>query len=249
MTDSFRSGVDQRVRQVLIADDLNRPEFKKNYTIKLSLFDQRALPPHSPCVYLDLDTVVTGDLGRMASLARSPEDIYMLPPGNLLSFGFIRRVAFLLTRGRSMATGNSSIVVFHSDMMPNLLNEFQRLKAQGGVPARFLSNDDIFISWFGQRRLKAVPPNLGVMFRREFLTRSKWLGWLRSRMPWVLQRRDQIVAVTFNGVEHKLENLVQLPDGTLHRESKGRFGYWSRKEMGPIKDRIVQAVGGQSQPF
>lgn len=146
-----------------------------------------------------------------------------------------------------MATGNSSIVVFHSNMMPNLLLEFKRLKHQGGVPARFLSNDDIFISWFGQRRLKAVPTDLGVMFRREFLSRSKWLGWLSSRLPWVIQRREKIVAVTFNGFENKLEKLIQLPDGTLHQDSKGRFGYWSCKEMGPIKDRIVQAVERHSQ--
>jgi hypothetical protein len=115
------------------------------------------------------------------------------------------------------------------------------------VPARFLSNDDIFISWFGQRRLKAVPTDLGVMFRREFLSRSKWLGWLSSRLPWVIQRREKIVAVTFNGFENKLEKLIQLPDGTLHQDSKGRFGYWSCKEMGPIKDRIVQAVERHSQ--
>lgn len=242
MTDRQRIGVDDRVRQFLISDELNRPEFKKNYTIKLSLFDPRALPAHTPCVYLDLDTVVTGDLGCLASLINTPGDIYMLPPGNFFGFGVVRRFAFRLTRGRSMATGNSSIVVFHSDMQPNLLTEFLRFKTEGGPPSEVLNNDDLFISWFGQKSLRAVPGNLGVMFRREFLTRFGWLGWFKNRMPWVRLRRQQIVAVTFNGVEHKLERLVRLPDGALHIDSKGRFGYWSRKEMGPIKDRIVQAA-------
>lgn len=242
MTDRYRDGVDGRVRQVLIPDELNRAEFKKNYTIKLSLFDPSALPADMPCVYLDLDTVVTGNLDCLASLLQTPNDLYMLPPGNVLRFGAIRRWAFRLTQGRSMATGNSSIVVFHSDMQPNLLKEFLRLRAVGGPPPRVLVNDDLFISWYGQKNLHAVPQNLGVMFRREFLTRFRWLGWVRGRLPWVKRRREQIVAVTFNGVEHKLEKLAQLPDGALHRDSKGRFGYWSRREMGPIKDRIVQAA-------
>lgn len=241
MTDRVRGGLDDRVQQVLFADDFDRPDFRKNYTIKLSLFDPRALPAGTPCVYLDLDTVVIGDLGRIAALVESPGDLFMLPPGGLLGFGAARRLVFRLTRGRRMATGNSSILAFHSDMMPNLAMEFLRMKEEGGPPPTVLLNDDLFISWFGQMKLQSVPKNLGVMFRREFLTRSKWFGWLRNRMPWVRSRRESIVAVTFNGVEHKLEKLIQLPDGTLHRDSKGRIGYWGRTEMGAIKDKIMRA--------
>lgn len=251
MTDRQREGVDGRVRQVLIAADFDRPEFKQNYTIKLSLFDQRALPSGSPCVYLDLDTVVIGDLGRVAALIQRRNDLFMLPPGGLIGFGTLRRLIFKLTRGRHMATGNSSIVAFHSAMQPNLAMEFLRLKASGGPPPKVLQNDDLFISWFGQMQLQPVPTNLGVMFRREFLNRSRWYGWIRNRLPWVKRRRESIVAVTFNGVEHKLETLLQLPDGAVHRDSKGRFGYLSRSEMGPVKDKIALAAQGllQSQEW
>jgi hypothetical protein len=242
MTDCHRENLDERVRQVVISDDLNRPECKSNYTIKLSLFDSRVLPPHRPCVYLDLDTVVIGDLGRIAALIRDPNDLFMLPPGGLQGFGALRRWLFWLTGGRHMATGNSSIVAFHSGMDPNLTLEFLRLRSASVALPKVLGNDDLFISWFGQRRLKAIPPHLGVMFRREFLTRFRPLGWLLSRLPWVRRRRDAMVAVTFNGVEHKLENLLQLPDGALHRDSKGRFGYWSNKEMGSIREKILKAA-------
>jgi len=68
------------------------------------------------------------------------------------------------------------------------------------------------------------------MFRREFLTRSRLYGWIRNRLPWVRKRRNDIVAVTFNGVDHKLETLLTLPEGTLHHDSKGRSGRWSRVE-------------------
>jgi hypothetical protein len=240
MTDRIREGLDDRVKQVLISDEFNRTELKANYTIKLSLFDSRILADDLRCVYLDLDTVVTGDLAQIAVLVRERNDLFMLPPGSLLGFGWIRRLIFRITHGRRMAKGNSSILTFRSDMQPNLAKEFQRLKALGDVNPVVLANDDLFISWFGQARLKSVPTALGVMFRREFLTRFRWFGWIKNRLPWVRQRRDRIVAVTFNGLEHKLENLLQRPDGCLHLDSKGRFGYWSRAEMGPIKDKILR---------
>lgn len=242
MTDRQREGLDGRVRQALIAADFNKSEFKQNYTIKLSLFDPRALPSCMPCVYLDLDTVVIGDLGRVAALVHQRNDLFMLPPGGLIGFGPLRRLIFRLTKGQRMATGNSSILAFHSAMQPNLATEFLRLKASGDAPSKVLQNDDLFISWFGQKQLQPLPANLGVMFRREFLSRSHWYGWVRNRLPWVQRRRESMVAVTFNGVEHKLEKLLQLPDGTLHHDSKGRFGYLSRTEMGPVKDKIAQAA-------
>lgn len=129
-------------------------------------------------------------------------------------------------------------------MQPNLAMEFLRLIVSGGPPLKVLQNDGLFISWYGQKQLQPLPTSLGVMFRREFLSRSRWYGWIRNRLPWVQCRRENLVAVTFNGVEHNLEKLLQLPDGTLHHDSKGRFGYLSRTEMGPVKDKIAQAVQG-----
>lgn len=241
MTDRIREGIDSRVSQVVISDFFNCQERKQNYTTKLSLFDSNALPSNARCVYLDIDTVVTGDLAKLASLLKTPNDMFMLPPGGLIGFGALRRLIFKLSRQRRMATGNSSILAFHSGMAPNLCGEFIRLTQSNESDNPVLRNDDLFISWFGQQHLKAVPKNIGVMFRREFLTRSRLYGWIRNRLPWVRQRRDEIAAVTFNGVDHKLETLLTLPDGSLHLDSKGRSGRWSRAEMGPIKDKIVQA--------
>ena len=243
MTDRLREGIDDRLQQVLISDRFNRDEFKKNYTIKLSLFECGPRENGLPLVYLDLDTVVIGDLGKIASLVNEKNDIYMLPPGGALGFGLIRRLIFRGTHGRRMAVGNSSVLAFRSDMKPNLADEFHRLRESRPTDTKILMNDDLFISWFGQMRLKPVPNALGVMFRREFLSRARWFGWLKSRLPWVRRRREGIVAVTFNGIEHKLETLLQLPDGSLHHDAKGRFGYWSRQEMGSIKDKIVRRAG------
>lgn len=242
MTDCLRHGIDQRIRQYLIPDQLNCQSHKNEYTIKLTLFDERALPLNLPCVYLDLDTVVIGDLGLIAGLIKNKTHIFMLPPGDILKFGVVRRLFFKLFGVRGMATGNSSMLAFHSGMASNPLREFFRLIEKKSPDDFFLRNDDIFISWFCQKTLKPIPRNLGVMFRREFLTRLGFLGRIYNRSPMVKHRRDQIVAVTFNGEDHKVETLLNLPDGTLHKDSKGRSGCWSQREMGNIKARIIESA-------
>ncbi len=240
LTDRPRPGLDIRVRAVPIPEFFDRPEFRRGgYVIKLSLFSRSVLPPDMPCVYLDLDTAVTGDLGRIAALVQDRNDIFMLPPGNLIGFGRLRRARFRLTRGRRMAVGNSSILAFHSAAEPNLADTFQRLYETGSGPAQVMNNDDRFISWFGWNRIAGVPSRLGVMFRREVLTRGRILGWLRNRAPWVRARRASIAAVTFNGAEHKPERLAALPDGALLSDKRGRSGRWSRAEIGPLKDRLA----------
>ncbi|NCU20030.1 hypothetical protein EOM89_04665 [Candidatus Falkowbacteria bacterium] len=149
LTDRPRPGLDIRVRAVPIPEFFDRPEFRRGgYVIKLSLFSRSVLPPDMPCVYLDLDTAVTGDLGRIAALVQDRNDIFMLPPGNLIGFGRLRRARFRLTRGRRMAVGNSSILAFHSAAEPNLADTFQRLYETGSGPAQVMNNDDRFISWF-----------------------------------------------------------------------------------------------------
>lgn len=244
LTDRHREGVDPRVTQKRIPAFFDRAEFRRGgYPIKLSLFSRAALPKGMRCVYLDLDTVVTGDLGRIAALVRKPDDIFMLPPGNLIGFGRLRRLLFRLTDGRKMAVGNSSILAFHSGAEPNLCDVFERLHDKGSVARpRLFGNDDRFISWFAQTRLRPIPASLGVMFRREFLAWPRLYGRVRNRLPWVKARRAGIVAVTFNGTEHKLESLLALPDGAQHHDKRGRVGWWSDKEMGPLKARIAEAA-------
>jgi hypothetical protein len=89
------------------------------------MFSKSVLPPSMPCIYLDLDTLVLGDIGKIAGLVKKPCDIFMLPPGNLISFGIVRKLLFRLSGGKWYATGNSSVVAFHSDAEPNLSDIFE----------------------------------------------------------------------------------------------------------------------------
>lgn len=240
ITDRIRPSVDANVVQHLIPDFFCQPDFfKGGYVVKLSMFHRPFLPENLPCVFLDLDTVVVGDIGKIAALVRGENDHFMLPPGNIIGFGPVRRLVWRLSGGRWFATGNSSIVAFNSAARPNLAERFQALYESGVRTPRKMSIDDVFISWAAQASLQKIPTSLGVMFRREFLSRSRLVLKLKSRLPWVIRRRRGIVAITFNGAEYKPEVLLGLTDGQKIFDKKGRFGFWNIENLGPTKEKIL----------
>jgi hypothetical protein len=239
LTDHYRPGIDPLVKQNIFPDFFNRSEFfGHGYRVKISMFSNEVLPSSMPCIYLDLDTLVTGDVGKIASLVKKPSDILMLPPGNLISFGVLRRALFKLSSGGQFATGNSSVVAFHSGAKPNLSDVFEERFRSGDV-GRHMQIDDIFISWAGQLNLRGIPSSLAVPFRREFLSRFAIVLWWRKVSSHRKAIRANIVAVTFNGAEYKPHELLGLKNGDRILDRKGRFGFWSDDYMGQLRQKII----------
>jgi hypothetical protein len=202
------------------------------------VFDREVLPPNSVCVYFDLDTMVVGDVGKIADLIKHPSDIYMLPPASVIAFSSIRRKLFKLTGGNHFATGNSSVLAYHSESQNNISDLFKRhFNAQD--KGRYMNIDDVFISWAGQLFLRGMPVNLAVSFRREFLSHLMPLLFLKKISPFRRARHKKLVAVTFNGTSYKPHELLKLTDGEKIYDSKGRFGYWSDAYMGPLRLKIL----------
>ncbi|NJM82866.1 MAG: hypothetical protein HC844_10515 [Tabrizicola sp.] len=240
LTDRHRPDVAPMVSQAAFPDYFQRPEFfQDGYRIKLSIFSRLVLPADMPCLFVDLDTIVLGDLGRIAALVSGPTDCFMMPPTGL-GFGRLRRITDRIRPGMNYPTGNSSLVAFHSGAEPNLAETFQRMHAAGtDVDARYMLIDDRFISWFARDNLRAIPNDLAVMFRREFLSRSLTWLWLRGRLPAVRRRREGLVAITLNGAAFSADSMADMAEGTLIREAKGRKGYWSESWIGPSWQKII----------
>ncbi len=239
LTDRFRDDVDQAVQQKAFPRFFDRADFfVGGYLAKLAMFDPSVLPANCRCVYVDLDTLVIGDLGKIAALIRNPNDIAMLPPGNLVSFGVIRRFIWRISRGRRFAVGNSSIVAYHSGAQPNTAEVFRQMHRRGDGALLHMRIDDLFVSWVNQAHLRAVPRSLAVMFRREFLFRWPLLFRLAQKSGTTRRRRAGLVAITLNGDECKPAALARLAEGAVIRDARGRTGYWSEESLGPIKARI-----------
>lgn len=239
LSDRFRDDIDPRVQQKAFPSFFDREDFfAGGYVVKLSMFDSSVLPADCRCVYVDLDTLVTGDLGKVAALIRDRNDVAMLPPGNLVSFGVIRRLIWRVSRGRRFAVGNSSIVAYHSGAQPNTAELFREMYLRGDGALVHMRIDDLFVSWANQAHLRAVPRSLVAMFRREFLFRSHLLFWLAQKSGITGRRRARLVAITLNGEECKPAALARLAEGAVIRDARGRIGYWSEASLGPVKARI-----------
>jgi hypothetical protein len=239
-TDHIREGIDPGIRQTLFPPYFHRPEFFGGaYRAKLAVFSRHLLPPGRRCLFVDLDTIVLGDLGRIAALVVESEDCFMMPPAGL-GFGPMRKLTDRLRPGMHFPVGNSSLVAFHSDAKANIAEAFEQLHAAGvNVDSRHMIIDDVFISWFARNRIKGIPKHLAVSFRREFMARSRVFLLLRKALPSRRKRREGLVAVTLNGMAAKPENLVTLAEGSLIRDSHGRVGIWSDVVMGPARQRII----------
>lgn len=251
-TDRPRPQVDPLVTQRPFPAFFDQPEFYRHgYRVKIGVFSGADLPSGMPCVYLDLDTLVTGDLGRIAALVKHTGDVFMLPPGNAIGFGALRRARYRMTDGRRYATGNSSVMAFHADASPNLAQVFEACQRRG-EQGRHMLIDDVFISWAAQPVLKGVPSSLAVSFRREFLARTPLGVWLRRFSPLRRRHRKGIVAITFNGTSYKPEALLALQDGAPIRDAKGRFGYWTDAHIGPLRTAILaycRAIVASQKPL
>jgi len=240
LTDRLRDGVAPGVTQKLFPPFFHRPDFFAGaYRAKLAMFSTDVLPKNRPCVYVDLDTVVTGDIGKIAALVTAPNLYFMMPPAGI-GFGFLRRLIDRARGGRTFPTGNSSLVAFHSAAVPNLASHFQEL-FEAGIDSdkRYMNVDDVFISWIARKTLSGIPTSQAVMFRRHFLSRSLTLQYLRAQLHRLQHRHTDIAAITLNGAGFKPENLLALQEGAIVFDSKGRKAIWSDRFFGTARAKII----------
>lgn len=206
---------------------------------KLCLFEPGVVPDDMPAVYLDLDTIVLGDLSRLFQIMEVPQTVAILQSA-ILPFGGFARWLYRVTDKRRYARGNSSVVVYHPAHTAYIAVRFRELVALHGIAAfRPLWADERFISWAAQPVMRAVPGDLVVKFPTEYMQPWRWLVHLRARLPWIRRRREGLIAVTFPGVKLKGEDLAALPDGAVVTDRKGRRLFWTDRALGSLRQKII----------
>lgn len=252
LTDRPHKGLHPRVIARPFPPPYNEAEFFGfGYRAKLAVFAAVSAHPGKPCVFLDLDSIVIGDLGRIARLVQDREDLFMLPPAGL-RFTSLRRWIDRLRGNRSFPVGNSSVLAFHSAASPNLAELYARLRAEGGLTDGWASQvDDVLISHFGKGRVRAVPTDAAVMLRREFLSRVPLWPIVKTQLSAVRRRRAVIAAITMNGVAVKPDLLAELSEGARISDGRGRQGRWNPAGFGALWWPVVEAcrtlAAGQSK--
>lgn len=229
----LREGVIVRPFPPFFQQDLLR---QSGCQAKLAMFESGVVPADLPAVYVDLDTVILGDLGRGIGLMRDARTILMLP-SVALPFGWPGRLVHRLTGGRRYARGNSSVVVFHPAECADVALRFRRLfSTHSDLGFRPLIADERFLSWAAQDRILALPSWFAVKFPVEFM--FPWRPWLRFRaaLPWVQRRRAGLVAVTLCGDQVKP---ATLRDGDRVNDAQGHILIWTDALIGPMRARIM----------
>ena len=235
LTDRMDRNIDSRAQLVPIPEDFARDDFKTGgLPIKISMFDLPAIPADDVCIYVDLDSVIIGNLDRLALLA-DKADIWTI---DVFPFRFsrVRRALYRLSGGKRFAKGNSSAFVFRNAFEGNPTSQFRSLFTAGKLEPRFL-NDDRFIGWSCQEKLRGFPTHLVANFRLEFLSPAMWMTRLYSAIRKTL--RKEMVIVTFAGPNTKLETILSQDGDTKIVDHHGRVGYWRDAHTGGVSSRVA----------
>lgn len=247
LSDRLRPGLEAGVEVRDIPEWYLSPDMRSSgCQAKLCMFEPGVVPADMPAIFLDLDTLVFGDLSRLLEVMEGPETIAILQSA-ILPFGALARWLYRVTDGRRYARGNSSIVVFHPAHSTYVAARFRELVAQHGPNGiKPLIADERFISWSAQAVMRAIPLRMVVKFPTEYMQPWSWLVHLRARMPWIRRRREGLIAVTFPGVKLKGEDLAALPEGAVVTDRKGRKLFWTDRALGSMRRKIIGVYGAAS---
>lgn len=239
IVDRIRSGLPDAITQVPLAGFFADPALHAGRFTKLAMFEFDMVPTDCPAVYIDLDSMVIGDLGDLADLLDRPRRLLMLK-STLIPFGAVGRVLHFLTGGRRYARGNSSIMAYHPAHCHDIAAWFRdHYSAFGNLTEYGKDGDEAFISWTQQHRLRRVPSTHGVKFSTEFMFPRFWMGRFRAACPWVRRRREGIRVVTFPGQSADPHAMARMPDGQIILDHRGRKARWSAASLGSIRQTII----------
>jgi hypothetical protein len=245
ITDAAKPGLDPDVRFCRFPEFFLQENFRgSGCQAKLAMFEAGVLPDDLPTVYVDLDTVILGDIGPAVDMMRDCSTILMLHSA-IVPFGAVGRTLARLTNGRRYARGNSSVIAFHPAECGYVAARFRQMWAQHeGRDFKPLRADERFISWVAQPQMAALPSWFAVKFTGEYMSRIPLLLYVKARLPWVKRRRARQVAITLNDPSIKPEEILALPEGGRITDRKGRVLIWSASTLGPMQDRLRSFYSG-----
>jgi hypothetical protein len=244
ITDRDRPGLPAHVQCVPFPEHWLEPALKRSgCQAKLVMFEEGILQTDLPAIYIDLDTIVMGDMSRLLALQHTPQSVAILPSA-ILPFGALARWLYARTRQRKYARGNSSVVVFHPAHCHYIASRFRALYVQfPEFGFRPMIADERFISWVAQAHMQAISKAHVAKFPGEYMFYWSWWLYVKARLPWVKARRRAQLAVTLNGLMIKPERLLALSEGDVIVDEKNRKLVWSRHTLGSMQETILCFYG------
>ena len=238
LTDVIRHGVNPNIEQKLIPDFYLKPEMRTSGChAKLCMFEQNLLDASLPTIFVDLDTMVFGRLGRLLSKLESDQHLMMLPGRG--RFRALRRLYSKFFYGRKFGRANSSVVVFHPQNWYSVPSTFRsKIEDDTKLTGEYMITDDRYLAWYAQQHLQLVSTSHVVKFGTEFVLPAAWMSKIKGRLPWVEKRRSNLLAITFPGTSFEPSEIVHLTKNITLKDNRGRPLIWDDATIGRIKKKI-----------
>ncbi len=202
-------------------------QLKGGCRLKMSMFAPGILEDGIPALFLDLDTLIRGDVARVRDHIVRFGGIHLMRSHYLQWWKVQKWVGPAI--GNKYYHGNSSAVGFMPENYHWLFDQFNRTvvgnPSEDGV--KTFGVDDRFISCYCRDTLRVFPTSLMVKFSGEYMSPFHAAESLKSQLPWVKARRRDQVAVTFAGDALKPDKLVSMTRGdeVRYKWLKTRWDY------------------------
>ncbi|MEZ7814045.1 MAG: hypothetical protein ACI9O0_000093 [Paracoccaceae bacterium] len=239
ITDQERSDFLYEINMVKFPPFFNQTIFKtQGCHAKLAIFQRGVLQKAIPTIYLDLDSVIFGDLYKAFSFVEE-KSLIQIMPSTFLRFSKLSNLLLMLTKGRISARGNSSCVVFHPSECYNIAEKFQSdFLTSGFVPGRKMAADDKFISFVSQEKIRLLPKAFAGNFARDYMHRLPFVRYFQNFLSQYYYRKPVPVLLTFAGLTIEPENMVKMEPLETLRDPKKRILIWDDKFLGPVKMKL-----------
>jgi hypothetical protein len=227
ITDDFESAYDPRIDLKPFPEFVAPFEYlKQGCRLKMAMFAPGMLKPGIPAVFCDLDSMILGDVKRLADYVRRHRGISMLS-NHYVQWWPVQRYVRPLLGGKTYFA-NSSVMGFMPEDYEWLFETFNR-EVTDAIPVNRIPRrhraDDRFISYHAWDGLRVFPSSLAVKYFEEYMAPSLALETVRKRLPWVARRRERQVAITFGSMALKPEAMHKLKLGDVIHH-KRLSGYW-----------------------
>lgn len=235
LSDRLDRDIDKRACVELIPDTFNNQKLKQGgLPVKICLFDLPIVPVGCPCIYIDLDSSIIGNLDKLISLL-NVAPIWTID-AFMQRFSFFWRLLYRLTNGKKFAVGNSSVFVFKNGFKGNPTTKFKHMWAADTIPQELL-NDDVFVAWSCQEIIRGLPTHWVVNCRKEFFAHFMWINYVSALIR--RSRRQHISVVTFAGENNKLEAFMMLQENAVLTGHHGKVGRWNTFFTSGVSDKVM----------
>ena len=210
-------------------------ERKRGCLTKLMLYERGCFEGDQPVIFLDLDTIVQGDIGVLANWVQRRGHIWACP-ASFVPIRPLRGAITSLLGRRNEGRFNSSVCGFLPRDVEGLADAFRdevrQIEDQQGARPKYFA-DDRWLSHHVPEALRTWPSALALKFSDALATPLDPRS-IANRAA----RARSAITLSFPGKPFGPERLVEAKDGERLEDGKSRVMHWDDAHTGNLASDV-----------